>query len=302
MMLTVTTGARARDKKPLFEWQETETSLALHNRGKVVWQHVHDRKTGKPYMRLGLLDGTELTRPCPMPKGYARADHVWHKGLWWSWKYINGVNFWEKTQEGTEPVEVEVEMGEAGDAVITLGILYHEKDKPVIVKETRVLRVSAPDASGSYRVDWEATFTPAGDKDVVFNKNSYGGFAYRGAAEYARDKKKPESWEFLDHEGRRDGSNNKQCRWVAFRGTAQNGEPAAIAIFDHPANPRHPSWWQTRNQYPYLNPSLTCKEDYRLKTGQKLVLRYRVVVRQGTADRELFEGRWRAFAGQEQQR
>jgi hypothetical protein len=297
LLLFVLPVAWAQDKKPAFEWKETDTSIALFCQGKVVWQHVHDKKTGKPYMRLGLLDGTELTRPCPYPKNYARSDHPWHKALWWSWKYINRVNFWEGTQEGTEPVKVKVEHHDDGSALLTLEISYHQKDQPPIVHEKRVIRVSAPDERGSYCIDWEATFTPAGEKDVVFNKNSYGGFAYRGAAEYAKDKKKPEGWVFLDSEGRKDKSNNQKCRWVAFIGTAQNGKPAAIAMFDHPSNPRHPSWWQTRNNYPYLNPSFTCKEDYTLKAGEKLVLKYLVMVHEGKADQDLFEGQWRKYAG-----
>jgi hypothetical protein len=279
-----------------FEWKQTDTSLALMRDGKVVWQHVHDRKTGKPYMRLGLLDGTELTRPCPFPEGYPRPDHVWHKGLWWSWKYINGVNFWEGTQKGTEPVNVEIEHHPDGSARLTLDLAYHQNGKPNVVLEKRIIRVSAPNDNGSYTVDWTATFTPAGKKDVVFNKNKYGGFAYRGAAEFAKDNKKKDGWSFLDDQGRRDKSNNQRCKWIAFRGTAQNGEAAAIAIFDHPSNPRHPSWWQTRNNYPYLNPALTCKEDYRLKAGESLTLRYGVLVHHGRADGALFDAQFQSYA------
>ena len=32
--------------KPEISWRQTETSIALLNRGKVVWQHVHDKKIG----------------------------------------------------------------------------------------------------------------------------------------------------------------------------------------------------------------------------------------------------------------
>ena len=67
-----------------FTWHQTETSVALLNHGRVVWQHDHDRKVGKPYMRVGLLDGTELTRPWPFPADYPKRDHTWHRALWWS--------------------------------------------------------------------------------------------------------------------------------------------------------------------------------------------------------------------------
>ena len=32
-------------------------------------------------------------------------DHVHHHGLWFSWKYINGVNFWEHAPGATGPRE-----------------------------------------------------------------------------------------------------------------------------------------------------------------------------------------------------
>jgi len=279
-----------------FSWRETEASLALMNHGRMVWQHVHDRKIGKPYMRIGLIDGTELTRPCPFPKGYPKSDHTWHRALWWSWKAINGINFWEKNQPGTDPTEVEITHHDDGSAQIDLTIAYHLPDEPPLVVEKRVITVSAPDKSGAYHINWQATFTPGGKDDVVFNRNSYGGMALRMAAECCGDPaagKQP--WSFLDSEGRAN-CNNQTARWVNYSGTAPNGRPASVAMFDHPDNPRHPSWWQSRSRYPYLNPSFTCKEDYTLPAGRSLTLRYRILVHQGAVDTERLEQAWNAFS------
>lgn len=282
--------------KPKFEWRQTESSLALLNHGKVVWQHVHDKKLGKPYMRFGLLDGTELTRPCPFPAGYPKSDHTWHRALWWSFKALDGVNFWEENQQGTEPVAFEADTGDDGSATIRLTIAYHLPEKPPVLNEKRVIRVSAPDAEGNYLIDWQATFTPAGQQDVVFNRNSYGGFALRLAAEYCGDDPNgPPAWTFFDSE-QQENANGRTARWVAYQGIAQNGQPAGVAIFDHTANARHPSYWQTRSNYPYLNPSFTCKEDYTLPPGKSLTLRYGVFVYQGKADTKRVEREWKAFA------
>lgn len=287
----------ADEAKPDFSWRQTETSVALLNHGQVVWQHVHDRKMGKPFMRIGLIDGTELTRPCPFPADYPKNDHTWHRALWWSWKAIDGVNFWEQNQLGTDPVKVEVSHNDGGSARIHATIAYHLPDQPPVVMEERVIIVGAPEASGTYLIDWQATFTPAGDRDVVFNRNSYGGFAIRLAAECCGDpaKGKP-GWTFFDSEHQAD-SNGRAARWVAYRGTAPGDQEAGVAIFDHPDNPRHPSLWQTRGHYPYLNPSFTCKEDYTLPAGKSLTLRYGVLVHQGLPDAEKLEKRWKAFAG-----
>ncbi len=154
-----------------FTWRQTETSIALLHHGHVVWQHVHDRKVGKPFMRIGLIDGTELTRPWPFAQDYLKADHTWHRALWWSWKSINGVNYWEENQKGTEPVKVEIVHTEDGTAHIEMDVEYHLPGKPPVVVEKRTIRVGRPDASGDYLIDWQATFTPAGKEGVVFNRN-----------------------------------------------------------------------------------------------------------------------------------
>ena len=285
----------ARTARPKFTWRQTETSIALLNDNRVVWRHVHDRKIGKPYMRIALLDGTELTRPWPIPKGYSRSDHVWHRALWWSWKAIDGVNYWEKNQQGTDPVKVKVTTNKDGSARILMTISYHLPDKPPVAAEERLIEVGPPDATGSYLIKWQATFTPAGKKDVVFNRNSYGGFAIRMAAEFCGDPKagKP-GWTFIRGEEPKAGKG--RSRWMAYCGVAQNGKPAGIAIFDHPGNPRHPALWQTRSQYPYLNPSFTCKEDYTLSPGESLRLKYGVLVHDGKATPETLERAWKSFA------
>jgi hypothetical protein len=247
-------------------------------------------------MRFGLLDGTELTRPWPYPNDYPRNDHPWHRALWWSWKTINGVNYWEGNQTGTEPVETKVVTRPDGSAKIDLAIAYHRPDEAPVLLEKRRVAISAPDAGGTYFITWEANFTPPGADEVRFGQNSYGGFALRMAAEYCGDPARQiPAWTFANSEGHKD-ANNHAARWVSFQGTAANGQAAGVAIFDHLRNPRHPVLWQTRLQYPYLNPSLTCTEEYVLPAGQTLRLEYGVLVSGGALSADAVEQRWKAFA------
>jgi hypothetical protein len=129
---------------------------------------------------------------------------------------------------------------------------------------------------------------------VVFNRNSYGGFAIRMAAEFCGDPKagKP-AWTFVRS---KEPARSPTARWMAYHGVAQNGQPAAIAIFAHPANPRFPALWQTRAHYPYLNPSFTCKEAYTLPAGKSLTLRYGVLIHHGPVDLDRLERAWKSFA------
>lgn len=281
----------------LFSWRKDDTSVALLNNGRVVWRHVHDAKAGKPHMRVGLLDGTELTRPWPVPDGYPKSDHVWHKALWWSWKGINGVNFWEQNQRGTEPVAVTPKLNADGSARIEMTVSYHLPDKPPMATEKRIIEVSAPDKAGSYLITWQATFAPGGAEPVTFNRNGYGGLAIRMAAEFCGGIAKGiDAWTFIksaEPDARRGAGN----RWIAYAGTAQNGRAACLAMFDHPDNPRHPTQWATRTQYPYLNPAFTAaKEDFRLEPGQTLKLTYGILIQNAPADTDALERTWKDFA------
>jgi hypothetical protein len=274
-------------------WQvKEESSISLLCDGKMVWQHVHDRSAGKPYLRLALLDGTELTRPWPIPKDYKPDDHVWHKALWWSWKFIDGVNVWEQNAKGTFATKARIERRDDGSAILAMDVVHGTDAGQPLVNETRTVTISAPDASGAYLVRWQGVFTPAGAKDVLFGKNWYGGFAMRCAGEM-----RGKDWQFFDPEGRKDDKINKQtARWVAMTGKTAAGLKASVAIFDHPSNPRHPSPWCVIKYMPYFNPALTGAEDYTLKAGSSLTLRYGVLAAPGMLDAAAVERHWKAFS------
>jgi hypothetical protein len=51
----------------------------------------------------------------------------------------------------------------------------------------------------------------------------------------------------VNSEGARDGDTwGKRATWVDYHGPV-NGQLVGVAIFDHPANPRHPTWWHVRD-------------------------------------------------------
>ena len=75
---------------PKYGWKQADGVLALWNHDQVVWQWNYAAGLAKPYFHpVALTDGTVLTAPSP-------ADHPWHRALWFSWKMLNGVNYWEE--------------------------------------------------------------------------------------------------------------------------------------------------------------------------------------------------------------
>jgi len=278
-----------RKAETSFTWRKTDTTVALLAGGKVVWEHRHEKAPGKPHMKVCLVDGTELTRPWPKPAGYKGYDHTWHKALWWSWKFINGVNVWEHNHPNTEPTKVDAATRPDGSARIALDVRYNVPKQGPVLTEKRLIAVSAPSADGRYTIDWTAVFT-AGDADVKLNKNWYGGMAMRMA-------KRTSKWTFRDSEGREGhkACSRKRSKWVDFSGPLDSGAKAGVAILVHRDNPRQPPPWCVIQHMPYFNPAFTGAEDYTLPAGKTLTLRYRILVHPGILTREQVEAEWKAF-------
>jgi len=298
-------GRPAVPAKPSYAWRQANEALALLNHGRVVWQFNYQKKEGKPYFHpVCLVDGTELTWLRP-------ADHPWHRALWFSWKHINRLNYWEEdrrtrlSQGRTEVGEVRVHPGKDHTARIEMTLTYRPPGQAPVVGEKRLMTVSAPDEAGRYRIDWQSVFT-AGEQDAILDRTAIpgqkGGAGHGGYAGLsARIAKSTSGWQVLNSEGLRDAkAHGQNARWLDFSGRIAFGEAAGIAMFDHPQNLRHPSpWYVTMNPrvpFGYFSPAVLFREPYTLAAGKSLTLRYRVLVHPGRADQKLLETEWKAFA------
>ena len=287
-----------------YRWRHTDSSLALVKNDKVVWQFNFDEKQSKPYFHpLSLTDGTELTWLRP-------PDHPWHKALWFSWKYINGLNYWEEDattgrSEGiTELLDVKVVANKDYSAEIEIKLIYHPPTMPAVLTEKRTMTVHPPDENGCYRIDWQSIFT-TGDEDVILDRTpilgeeqgkSWGGYAGLSVrlAENASD------LQVIDSQGRKNlQANKKHGRWLDFSFKTAAGNIGGIAMFDHPLNPRHPSPWYVIIAEPmcYFSPALLFYKPYTLPAGKSLTLRYRILIHPGRAESELMEKEWNIFKG-----
>jgi len=282
--------------KSSYSWQQTDGSIALLNSKQTVWKLNYRKQEGRPYFHpLSLTDGTELTWLRP-------PDHPWHRALWFSWKYIDGLNYWDpELPEGqTEVIDVKSKLGTDYSAQIEMSIIYHPPQKPAVLTEKRTLAVSTPDKNGCYYIDWLSIFT-AGENDVLLdrtpipgekNGKSYGGYAGLSLrmAEHTKN------WQFLGSEGPlKPESRGSKARWVDFSGSIADGGFAGVTIFDHPDNPRHPSSWWLSGSMPYFSPAILFHKPYTLPAGKTLTLRYRILIHTGHADKDMLEDKWKAF-------
>ena len=155
------------------EWVKSDTSIAWQQNGHVVWQFTYDPAKGKPFFHPLSPGSKSLTNFKP-------EDHPWHYGLWFSWKYINGANYWEEDKKSgraegaTRWSEVQVEPRPDGSAQIQMNLAYTHPSGRVDLTEKRVLQVSAPSAQGDFTIDWSSTFV-AGENGAEFGRTAMPG-------------------------------------------------------------------------------------------------------------------------------
>ncbi|TFG49216.1 MAG: hypothetical protein E4H40_03345 [Candidatus Brocadiia bacterium] len=279
-----------------YRWQETDSTIALLNSEKIVWQLNHGKQQGQPYFHpLSSNDGTELTALRPK-------DHPWHRGLWFSWKYINGVNYWdpEIPPGQTDVINFESRLNKDYSAEIEMSISYHPPQESAVLTEKRFIAAAAPDKNGCYYIDWFTIFT-AGDNNVLLDRTAlpgekggksyggYGGLSLR-MAEYTK------SWHFVGSEGPLEPeSRGSYARWVDFSGKIANGQTAGVTIFDYPENPSHPSSWWLSGSMPFFSPAVLIHKPLTLSAGQSLTLRYRIYVHTGASNKATLENIWKGL-------
>lgn len=296
--------------KPQLKWEQTDESLALMNGPVVVWKSAYKKGEFKHYFHpLALLDGTTLTAHRP-------PDHPWHLGMWFCWKYLNKLNYWEEDKKTglaqglNEITDVKVTPRDDFSAVLELSIAYSPRGEKPILTEKRTVTVSAPDANGRYHLDWSATFTavkdvemertpPKKSKEGVILSGGYAGLALRVARDGFTN-------EVIADGGKkgRDGVSGQNCRWAAFDMTPAKGTRGTLAVLGHPDSFRFPEPYYVVNNpvnvpkvipYVFLMPEIIANEPYTLPAGKTLTLRYRVLIQPGAADPADLEEQAKAF-------
>lgn len=214
--------------------------------------------TRKPYLHpLRAADGTIVTRRYPMEQVEGeQTDHAHHRGVWFSHGQVNGFDFWanEATQsprakKGTIVLDA-IAAAEAcrGVGRIEASFAWNAPDGERLLTEDRAMWFQR--AGGDNVVDFEIELTAAAET-VRFGDTKEGTFGVRVATELEEPHPEargiPRTGRIRNAEGRTTEAQawGKRSAWVDYAGSI-GGTPLGIAIFDHPANPRHPPYWHVR--------------------------------------------------------
>ena len=293
----------ARGADAPLSWKQTDHSLALTQGETILWQHTYNKAEGKPYFHPVTVAGSDsLTDLRP-------ADHIWHRALWFSWKLINGLNYWEedkktgKAQGETEIVTVKATPNDDHSARFELALAYHPPGQPPVLTERRIVEVTPPSADGAWSMDWVSTFT-AGGADVVLDRTPVTGEAkgvphggYAGLS--LRINPALKGWKYAGSEGAapmQQGRGSTKARWMSFGGALPDGKAAAMIVMDHPSSFRHPTSWYLIQGMPYFSPAVLFSSPYTLPAGKSFTLRYRLLFQPSAVDPAVVEKQWKQFA------
>jgi hypothetical protein len=240
--------------------------------------------------------GLPMTRNFPMREAPGEdKDHKHHRSLWFTHGSVNGQDFWTEDRQFGKIVHdsfAEITSGkEAG--VIRSKNKWVANDGNVICTDELTLRVySRP---GNERLfDYEITIH-ASNGELTFGDTKEGSMALR-LNETMRLKPNKENagkptGHIVNSEGVRDGATwGKRAAWCDYYGPVE-GKTVGIAMFDHPQNPRHPTWWHVRDYGLFAaNPfgqhdfeSLPDKSagNLTVSAGKSITFRYRLYLHEG---------------------
>lgn len=301
--------------------------------GKPFTSYIWPTTLKKPTLfPLRSAKGTVVTRGYPLePRKGERVDHPHHVGLWLNHGDVNGLDFWNNSDE-IKPEQapkmgtivhrriVEAKGGkDQGDLVVETEWL--KPDGTALLKE-RTQFVFRGDA-GSRTIDRITTLTALGER-VVFKDNKEAFFGMRVArglelpydkAERLTDESgRPTAKPMVDNTGvggmytsseglKGDDVWGKRARWMMLTGTVDK-EPVTVAILDRPSNPNFPAFWHARGYGLFaINPLgekvlPEGKKDFdlTLESGKSATFHYRVAILDGTAKSDDIEKAYQAFA------
>lgn len=291
----------------------TNDRLRVELNGKLFTEYYYTN-VPRPfcYPLLG-PGGVAMTRNYPMADVPGeQADHPHHRSLWFAFGDINGHDLWSESKASGRIVHrgfEQVVSGSQSGLIRTTNDWVSAEGK-VLCTDEQTIRFYPP-ADGQIQLDFGITLH-ASHGEVTFGDTKEGMFAVR-VAETMRALKPVTTGEpvrageghiVLSTGVSDDGASaaaakaakreavtwGKRAAWCDYYGPV-DGKIVGIAIFDHPANPRHPTWWHVRDyglfaanpfgQHDFERLSDHHAGDLKIPAGQSITFRYRVVLHEG---------------------
>jgi putative membrane-bound dehydrogenase-like protein len=213
-------------------------------------------------------------------------DHPWQHGVFTGLHEVNGLDFWSEKSDQQHFVKL-LDLVEANDRVgwrAQCDWISHDGTR--VLDEEQAITVYNVDSADLYRIDFDWTLRPHGDKPVKIGGFDYGGFAVRLNTATGHT--------HLNSSGERGAeTSNHAASWCDV--TVPFGDRAAgVTVLDHPSNFGFPSKWRVDGQG-MINPAPSLKGDWSIPAGGSRTFHYRLIVHGGPAELEKLKGEFNQF-------
>ena len=248
--------------------------------------------------------GIPVTRNWPMgfKEGEAK-DHPHHRSLWYAHGSINGHDFWSESDRAGKTRHVEFRelaaTSEYGRIVAFNELVAN--DGSVVATDIRSMTFrNVP--GGARTLDFEITIIASHGR-LTLGDTKEGSMAIRLAPTMRVEGPVAEG-QIINSRGITGGATwGKRAEWVDYFGPV-DGRMVGVAIFDHPSNPRHPTWWHVRKYglfaaNPFGVHNFEGKErgtgDYVVEEGKSVTWKYRFYFHEGGHDAADIATQYEAF-------
>jgi len=281
-----------------YAYDEEQGALGVLVDGELFTRYFGIAKPKPYFYPLLAPGGLPVTRGFPFEErdGEER-DHPHHVSLWYAHGDVDGRDFWHGSDPEAHMTMRTFPIPDAAREVETSQ--YWISREQVLATDHR--RISFGATESARWIDFEITIEPEGER-LTLGDTKEGTFALR-LAPTLRVQGERAAGSLLDSEGREDAAAwGKRARWLAARGPVE-GVDVTVALFDHPRNPRHPTWWHART-YGLLAANPFGAHDFEgapegsgdLVLRAPTTFRYRVLVALGRMSPEELEAVWASFA------
>lgn len=253
-----------------FEWSGPVAGrLTLRQDGRVVFVYHHGEGRDCCFLHpVSTPAGVTVTDAGP-------ADHVHHRGIFWSWPQVEAGgqkgDLWLGKGAIHKFERIAESKGGAKSAHLRAIHSWLLNGKPV-VRETVVIQVHPADLRSQ---SFDVTLTLEAIQDAVKiagspdREKGYGGFSARFAAR--------EETAILSSDGPvAKDEDHVPHQWAQLEGTFVTGR-AGLRITPDPANPATPHEWCLRN-YGFVGATFPGLKGFRLEPQKPVTLRYQVTV------------------------
>lgn len=272
--------------------------------GGDLFTEYHYQNVARPFLYPVIgPGGAPMTRDWPMVKTTNEpTDHVHHKGLWFAHGDINGIDFWSEQKAFGKTVHqkfLELSSGKEVGVIRSLDT-WVGPTGTVVCTDERTIRFHAD--KEVRMIDYEITLIASHGK-LKLGDTKEGSMAIRLPATMSVSGTNGHG-HIVTSEGVRDEAAwGKRAKWVDYAGPVA-GKTVGVALFDHPQNPRHPTWWHVRTYGLFAANALgehhfekkpAGTGDMKLASGERVTFRYRFVFHAGDEKTARIQERYEAY-------